>query len=960
MLKIGINYFCYILYDNKVMGHKYSRPVIPVYQKVESMFEDIGCSGFTDTDYYGYDRLDKAPFLNYKIRSVNYAELKQQITDILANLPDALGMNQDTNITQINLGSSNGSGIGSFNILGGINFGYNPNTRDVRDEDATNNYNSKKSYISRIIVLLDHYLNNKIISVEEKNAYLNKLLKLDTSSDSVDNNFQKAIFDLEIPGIQIPYYSTSVKNTSEKNIQNGTNFIDSYTIDNIINKLLKQYGNASGSEKSNIMKNIKKIKNNGQIQENFGISQGINNIIDEIKKSSGSIPYINPSPNGDIVNKVFGPVYLLSAYDLENKVIESWLYFPSLTTDRKLYPNFWFLANSNKWLFRILYSVMYKVKPYSSCNIHQMISSEYDNSASPNYRWYKSLNASFIQGCKSINNDWCKQSESVHRAMGIYDDKKSSDGYPSAYFRTYKINNSDPLFINYFDKRSFNNLLMCFLASDTEIFAGCRYMLVSPNRRFFYILENDSLILYYNLYQNIDILSYCHQGGNPRTYAIKLRIINFNGVTNTKLVFENGYLNIYSQLSDEDPEVVVWSLLIVNEQYANKQCTVVLLDDGNLKVFNNNNKDVTHSNIGKLSSLISDKTKSSTIIGGGSNESTNVYDIYTKENSYKLRLIQLIAYLKIRNMIKSGTITTVDEYINFGNGSIINDTNGNGSSYINSERSTENVYSETYNSKTDYIHRITLLIDKYINTNKMTPSDKEYYLNKILSSERSKTLIDNSGISNDSVNGSVNGSRSDNLLYKSIYGDGEYNYGQASSLGDIITTNSDNNKRYNDGNGIDRTRDGSTLDDNYNDIDNGYNNEKDRINKEREKRDLEEDKILNKEYTILTGMGTSSGVGTGSGSDDRSLTQETSYSTLSKLLGVDINESGIIETSPDTDKSFVMGFNDIDDGYNDILTEEEINYLISNGVFNHITDMRIRIKMLHQYYKKNHKKVYYR
>ena len=109
------------------MGHKHSRPVIPVYQKVESIFEDIGCSGFTDIDYYGYDRLDKAPFLNYKIRSVNYAELKQQITDILANLPDALGINEDTNITKINLGDTTGSGVGSFNILGGINFGYNPN-----------------------------------------------------------------------------------------------------------------------------------------------------------------------------------------------------------------------------------------------------------------------------------------------------------------------------------------------------------------------------------------------------------------------------------------------------------------------------------------------------------------------------------------------------------------------------------------------------------------------------------------------------------------------------------------------------------------------------------------------------------------------------------------------------------------------------------------------------------------
>ena len=946
------------------MGHRHSRPVIPIYQKVESMFEDIGCSGFTDDDYYGYDRLEQAPFLNYKLRSANYAELKQQITDIFANLPDALA-NSDLNSTNISFG---GSQMGSTNMNANLNIGdFNINSFNKKpdvNKNASNGYSSQKDYVLRITDLLDDFLKKKLISIEDKQKYLNKLLDIQKAngpgSGSDNISFQKALFDLNIPGVQLPYYSTNVSPSGPNNIKDGSNFIDSYSIDNIIGTLTKQYNaTASGSVKDKLYSDIINIKNKGEIKETFSNAKtiNINQIVNDIRNASGSPPYMNPLPNGgDPVKKIFGPVYLLSAYDLENKVIESWLYFPSLTPERKLYPNFWFLANSNKWLFRILYSVMYKVKPYSSCNMRQMIPNEYDNTSDPAHRWFKSLNASFIQGCKSIDKDLCKQSENIHRAMGIYDDKKNSSGYPSAYFRTYKINGNDPTFSQYFDKNSFNNLLMCFLSSDTEIFAGCRYMLVSPNRKFFYILESDKLVLYYNFYTNIDIMSYCHQGGNPRVYAIKLRIINFGGVTNTKLVFEQGYLNIYSQLSDDDPEALVWSMLAVNESSSDQQCTIILLDNGKLKAYDNNNKDVSNKNLDKLGSIL----KGDEI--DVKEDDLNLYKgVYNKDTDFKLRLIQLAAYLKIRNMIKNGTISSADEYLNFGKGSI----SGSGKEY--NPKYDTNI--GKYSSKVDYIDRITILIDTYINNNKMTSDDKEYYLKNILSNK--KYSNDNIGSASSKI-----GTFSDIDLMQSLYseinritdtsnGSGSSKYAGAGSLGDELI-NTDNEGNYNDGNGPNMTSQGSTLDDNYNDIDKGYDNAKASIDKQKKDRDDAQDKVQNNEFSLLTGIAS----GSGSNDEDGLSNQQTSYSILSKMFGIDVNDSGIIESKPDSDQSFVMGFNppttiEYDnegnpiDNYNDELTPEEINYLLSNGIFDHIKDIHIRIKMLHQFYKKNHKKLYY-
>jgi hypothetical protein len=108
-------------------------------------------------------------------------------------------------------------------------------------------------------------------------------------------------------------------------------------------------------------------------------------------------------------------------------------------------------------------------------------------------------------------------------------------------------------------------------------------------------------------------------------------------------------------------------------------------------------------------------------------------------------------------------------------------------------------------------------------------------------------------------------------------------------------------------------------------------------------------------FSFVSNFGSGSGYGAGSGIDNREMAalfssfntgfqkilRETSQEPENnRIAAMSYEESPFDETSPDFD---------------DTLTPDELNYLISNGAFNNIKDMRIRIKMLHRYYR-NRKK----
>ena len=89
---------------------------------------------------------------------------------------------------------------------------------------------------------------------------------------------------------------------------------------------------------------------------------------------------------------------------------------------------------------------------------------------------------------------------------------------------------------------------------------------------------------------------------------------------------------------------------------------------------------------------------------------------------YKMRLIQLTAYLKLNNMLKGG-ILTADDYLNFGK-----------SSFVSSGTEYNQTYDEMalFDSNIDYVKRITDLIDRFIREGKMTYDEKNEYLMKLL------------------------------------------------------------------------------------------------------------------------------------------------------------------------------------------------------------------------------------
>jgi len=681
---------------------------------------------------------------------------------------------------------------------------------------------------------------------------------------------------------------------------------------------------------------------------------------------------------------VYGPVFVLSAYDMENQNIESWLFFPSMTKDRQKYPDLWFLANSNKWIFRIIYSVIYKYKPFSSCQIHQRVPTdkgvrwELDDS----YRWTNAINSNYIYGCKSDSKYFCRQSDGVHQAMGIYDQNKNENAYPTTYFRSYQLDSTEPSISQYFSPNTFNTLLMCFLQSDFEMFAGCRYMLVSPNRRFFYILESDRLILYYNLVPTLDILSLCHNGVNPRTHAIKVRIVNFKGLINTKMVIENGLLNIYSQATSKDPSTLIWSLSIVKNGYTGP-CTLILLDDGSLKVFDNGTNDISSDNLNSLKSTLNDQ------------DTIGQYNYMT---DYKMRLIQLTAYLKLNNMLKGG-ILTADDYLNFGK-----------SSFVSSGTEYNQTYDEMalFDSNIDYVKRITDLIDRFIREGKMTYDEKNEYLMKLLNIQAAEKAYsenaahDAKAKNNLETDDNIFRSNDDQIQAATDYlsqdqdssnGSG-YTGGVKPILDDGYGTGS---SYYNpDGNGQNKLNSpdpyppaayagipsgGSVqtnpaaeaaLDAYFSDSKNKSDIQAKTVKDKADAKDKSDSNKEQIEDTMISGKSSAAasmicGYGSGSGSGSGSYTCisnpiDAQTAQISNILGFGIDGESVGSGSmayASYNKSYAIGYNpDLPDMYNDELTPEEVGYLFSNGMFENVLDVDIRMKKLHQFLKKSGKKLY--
>lgn len=375
---------------------------------------------------------------------------------------------------------------------------------------------------------------------------------------------------------------------------------------------------------------------------------------------------------------IYGPIFLLTAYNQKDNIIESYLYFPSMTKEMKPWDNYNTLGMNHKWMYNILYSNRYQA--YSSCSIrlgtrlwdglyNELNKLKAQNKLKNPEDLAPLFNAANVtppvinqayehglkQGCvtRDFDNNMCYQSDAVHRGMGIYRDGLNSRAYPSVYFTTYKLDLDDKRISNLINANSFKNLQKNIMIDGNDIYPGCSYMLISPSQKYYLTLGEMSLILFYNT-EGVDLFEYCFNNKIPlKNVPINGKI--FQDCKITRAIIEAGYLNIYgiSDFDQENIEELLFTLLLTkNLSYS---ISLILTDKGELNVINNNNELLNTININT-----DFKSKKNSV--GSRNYNYMRLDHYNYDEDYKQRLVNLIMYFKEKDVYEK-TVFAPDENI---------------------------------------------------------------------------------------------------------------------------------------------------------------------------------------------------------------------------------------------------------------------------------------------------------
>jgi len=587
------------------MGHKHSRPRLPDYPKVDPMFKDIGCVGLKKDDYKGNvansGKLDAPPFLYYRFTVPNYKELLKKLQSIFKEI--------------------------------------SPNIQAPPLED-TSTFN---------LPTFELFTNGKSASTD--------------STDTIEH------------------------------------FGNPYS--NLRNLILKRRNNA--------------------------------------RKAAASASFPVPTGNGP----VYGPVYLLVATDAKTNFIEGFLYFPSMTIDKKKFRNYIELGNSHRWMHTLLYSRTFARKPAgliagsrptTRCERYNMNPKEpikygcrTDTSSG---------NADIAGACKEgrdvlYEQGAYKDGSGIHKAtddtdaMDYGDEEVTSEKayYPSVYFHTYRIDTSTPSFAPYMNANGFDTPQLHIMVSGMDFHYGCDYMLISPNTRIMLNLNKDSLSLFVNAnkintitttrvnpnYAAIDRLTrhfgynprFNNQRSPPRTETTTTVVQNINPLTGplayadlseqcynhpkftdkmlilkkfsfkpntigTRYVIEGKNLNVYA-VDTNGVEDIGFTIEIVDPKTQSQPPYAILLDNtGRLKAYDNNDKEVTSPKLtaafaypGQPNPDGSDNPYSSENPNGSDDidvdDPGNCYIANEKYNSaknHRCRLLNLIAYLQFRGLLK--------------------------------------------------------------------------------------------------------------------------------------------------------------------------------------------------------------------------------------------------------------------------------------------------------------------
>lgn len=375
---------------------------------------------------------------------------------------------------------------------------------------------------------------------------------------------------------------------------------------------------------------------------------------------------------------VYGPIYLFVAYDVERGNAEVFLFFPSMTKSGRKWPNYHFLGMSHRWMFRIMNGPDYRIKrPMTSCGI-------------------RPFDQSMEMGCRTEESFTCSQSKKMHKKMGLFKRRKNKEAYPAIYFRMYSINLLHPSVRDVIHPSGFSTLQRNILPGDIDMFTGCRYMLVSPRQRFFYVLTRSMLTLYRNLGSE-DVTALCMKNKIPK-YVVPVQRLYFNGNINTRAVLEEGELRVYSQRDEEATDELVFKSRATKND-TNPPAALVLEDSGRLVVYDNTNNVVS-------SSVFNQPSDASTTTQV-SNEFTDEYD---PVRDRKERLVQLVAYMKLLKMYRDIPQLSIEQQgVDIGADIAFNET------------------ITQFDSRANYVQRLEKLLDYLFQNNMLHTGDINRY-----------------------------------------------------------------------------------------------------------------------------------------------------------------------------------------------------------------------------------------
>ena len=218
----------------------------------------------------------------------------------------------------------------------------------------------------------------------------------------------------------------------------------------------------------------------------------------------------------------------------------------------------------------------------------------------------------------------------------------------------------------------------------------------------------------------LDLNKQCYDEPRFTDRLLTLKKYNIKGVGN-RYILEDKNLNVYA-LDEGDVEEIGFTIEVVNPNVQTQPPYAMLLDNtGRLRVYDNNDKEVTSPKLanafaydGQPNPDGSDNISSKQFLGNQADQDDqdidkcfNKNEPYNPDKSYRCRLLNLIAYLQYRGLLKD----LIGSY--------------------NSENPDENIQQfkiiyekvATFNSTEDYIRRIIDLVN-YIEVHYQTTIDE--------------------------------------------------------------------------------------------------------------------------------------------------------------------------------------------------------------------------------------------